>query len=113
MQEKVAVGSLILHLMSLGRLELVVAHLAQVAVGIHHACVELKERGTGLGGAITQRLREPSCLMAQRKRGIETVAVAVDGGALVARISGTSLEKEPTATDVLCKLPGMMKNKDM
>lgn len=33
-------------------------------------------------------------------------------GALVARISGTSLEKEPTATDVLCKLPGMMKNKD-
>ena len=28
-------------------------------------------------------------------------------GALVARISGTSLEKEPTATDVLCKLPGM------
>ena len=33
-------------------------------------------------------------------------------GGLVARISGTSLEKEPTATDVLTKLPGMFKNKD-
>ena len=29
------------------------------------------------------------------------------GGAIVARISGTSLEKEPTTTDVLGKLPGM------
>ena len=33
-------------------------------------------------------------------------------GGIVARISGTSLEKEPTATDVLAKLPGMFKNKD-
>ena len=33
-------------------------------------------------------------------------------GGIVARISGTSLEKEPTATDVLTKLPGMFKNKD-
>lgn len=33
-------------------------------------------------------------------------------GGIVARISGTSLEKEPTATEVLDKLPGMFKNKD-
>lgn len=33
-------------------------------------------------------------------------------GGIVARISGTSLEKEPTVTDVLSKLPGMTKNKD-
>ena len=33
-------------------------------------------------------------------------------GGIVARISGTSLEKEPTTTDVLCKLPGMIKDKD-
>ena len=33
-------------------------------------------------------------------------------GGIVARISGTSLEKEPTATEVLAKLPGMFKNKD-
>ena len=33
-------------------------------------------------------------------------------GGIVARISGTSLEKEPTATEVLTKLPGMFKDKD-
>ena len=33
-------------------------------------------------------------------------------GDIVARIAGTSLEKEPTTTDVLAKLPGMFKNKD-
>ena len=33
-------------------------------------------------------------------------------GGIVARISGTSLEKEPTATEVLAKLPGMFKNND-
>lgn len=33
-------------------------------------------------------------------------------GGIVARISGTSLEKEPTATEVLAKLPGMFKTKD-
>ena len=33
-------------------------------------------------------------------------------GGIVARISGSSLEKEPTATEVLTKLPGMFKNKD-
>lgn len=33
-------------------------------------------------------------------------------GGIVARISGTSLEKEPTATEVLAKLPGLFKNKD-
>ena len=33
-------------------------------------------------------------------------------GGIVARISGTSLEKEPTATEVLAKLPGMFKDKD-
>ena len=33
-------------------------------------------------------------------------------GGIVARISGTSLEKEQTATEVLAKLPGMFKNKD-
>ena len=33
-------------------------------------------------------------------------------GGIVARISGTSLEKEPNATEVLAKLPGMFKNKD-
>ena len=33
-------------------------------------------------------------------------------GGIVARISGTSLEKEATATEVLAKLPGMFKNKD-
>ena len=33
-------------------------------------------------------------------------------GGIVARISGTSLEKEPTTTDVLSKLPGMIKDKD-
>lgn len=33
-------------------------------------------------------------------------------GGIVARISGTSLEKEPTATEVLAKLPGMFKDKN-
>ena len=33
-------------------------------------------------------------------------------GGIVARIAGTSLEKEPTTTDVLAKLPGMFWNKD-
>ena len=33
-------------------------------------------------------------------------------GGIVARISGTSLEKEPNATEVLAKLPGMFKTKD-
>ena len=33
-------------------------------------------------------------------------------GGIVARISGTSLEKEPTATEMLAKLPGMFKDKD-
>lgn len=33
-------------------------------------------------------------------------------GGIVARISGTSLEKESAATEVLAKLPGMFKNKD-
>lgn len=33
-------------------------------------------------------------------------------GGIVARISGTSLEKEPNATEVLAKLPGMFKNND-
>ena len=33
-------------------------------------------------------------------------------GGIVARISGTSLEKEPTTTDVLAKLPGMFRDKD-
>ena len=33
-------------------------------------------------------------------------------GGIVARISGTSLEKEPTTTEVLAKLPGMFKDKD-
>ena len=33
-------------------------------------------------------------------------------GGIVARISGTSLEKEPSATEVLAKLPGMFKDKD-
>ena len=33
-------------------------------------------------------------------------------GGIVARISGTSLEKEPNATEVLAKLPGMFKDKD-
>ncbi len=33
-------------------------------------------------------------------------------GGIVARISGASLEKEPTTTDVLTKLPGMIKDKD-
>lgn len=33
-------------------------------------------------------------------------------GGIVARIWGTSLEKEPTTTEVLAKLPGMFKDKD-
>ena len=33
-------------------------------------------------------------------------------GGIVARISGTSLEKEPNATEVLAKLPGMFKDKN-
>ena len=33
-------------------------------------------------------------------------------GGIVARIAGTSLEKEPTTTDVLAKLPGMFRDKD-
>ena len=33
-------------------------------------------------------------------------------GGIVVRISGTSLEKEPTTTEVLAKLPGMFKDKD-
>ena len=33
-------------------------------------------------------------------------------GGIVARISGTSLEKEPNATELLAKLPGMFKTKD-
>lgn len=63
--------------------------------------------------AMRERLRQDSILWEK-----QLAAVTVKGtrsqfrqkdGGIVARISGTSLEKEPTATDVLCKLPGLIK----
>lgn len=60
-----------------------------------------------------ERLRQDSILWEKQ---LETVTIKgtrsqfrqKDGG-IIARISGTSLEKEPTTTDVLCKLPGIIK----
>ena len=66
--------------------------------------------------AMKEKLRQDSILWEK-----QLAAVTIKGtrsqfrqknGGIVARISGTSLEKEPTATEVLAKLPGMFKNKD-
>ena len=66
--------------------------------------------------AMKEKLRQDSILWEK-----QLSAVTIKGtrsqfrqknGGIVARISGTSLEKEPTATEVLAKLPGMFKNKD-
>ena len=66
--------------------------------------------------AMKEKLRQDSILWEKQLE-----AVTIKGtrsqfrqknGGIVARISGTSLEKEPTATEVLAKLPGMFKNKD-
>lgn len=66
--------------------------------------------------AMKEKLRQDSILWEK-----QLAAVTIKGtrsqfrqknGGIVARISGTSLEKEPNATEVLAKLPGMFKNKD-
>ena len=66
--------------------------------------------------AMKEKLRKDSILWEK-----QLSAVTIKGtrsqfrqknGGIVARISGTSLEKEPTATEVLAKLPGMFKDKD-
>ena len=66
--------------------------------------------------AMKEKLRQDSILWEK-----QLSAVTIKGtrsqfrqknGGIVARISGTSLEKEPTATEVLTKLPGMFKDKD-
>ena len=66
--------------------------------------------------AMRERLRQDSILWEK-----QLAAVTIKGtrsqfrqknGGIVARISGTSLEKEPTTTEVLSKLPGMIKDKD-
>ena len=66
--------------------------------------------------AMKEKLRQDSILWEK-----QLSAVTIKGtrsqfhqknGGIVARISGTSLEKEPTATEVLAKLPGMFKTKD-
>lgn len=66
--------------------------------------------------AIKEKLRQDSIqwekqLAAVTIKGTRSQFRQKNGG-IVARISGTSLEKEPTATEVLAKLPGMFKNKD-
>ena len=66
--------------------------------------------------AMKEKLRQDSILWEK-----QLAAVTIKGtrsqfrqknGGIVARISGTSLEKEPNATEVLAKLPGMFKTKD-
>ena len=66
--------------------------------------------------AMREKLRQDSILWEK-----QLAAVTIKGtrsqfrqknGGIVARISGTSLEKEPTTTEVLAKLPGMIKDKD-
>jgi len=66
--------------------------------------------------AMKEKLRQDSILWEK-----QLSAVTIKGtrsqfrqknGGIVARISGTSLEKEPNATEVLAKLPGMFKTKD-
>ena len=66
--------------------------------------------------AMKEKLRQDSILWEKQLE-----AVTIKGtrsqfrqknGGIVARISGTSLEKEPNATEVLAKLPGMFKTKD-
>ena len=63
--------------------------------------------------AIKEKLRQDSIqwekqLAAVTIKGTRSQFRQKNGG-IVARISGTSLEKEPTATEVLAKLPGMFK----
>lgn len=66
--------------------------------------------------AIKERMRQDSILW---ERQLDAVTIKETrsqfrqkNGGIVARISGTSLEKEPNATEVLAKLPGMFKSKD-
>ena len=66
--------------------------------------------------AIKERMRQDSILW---ERQLDAVTIKgtrsqfrQKNGGIVARISGTSLEKEPNATEVLAKLPGMFKSKD-
>lgn len=66
--------------------------------------------------AMKERMRQDSILW---ERQLDAVTIKgtrsqfrQKNGGIVARISGTSLEKEPNATEVLAKLPGMFKNKD-
>ncbi len=66
--------------------------------------------------AIKEKLRQDSIqwekqLAAVTIKGTRSQFRQKNGG-IVARISGTSLEKEPNATEVLAKLPGMFKTKD-
>ena len=80
------------------------------------AICQAQETQTDSIEAMREKLRQDS--LAWEK---ELAAVTIKGtrsqfrqknGGIVARISGTSLEKEPTTTDVLAKLPGMLKDKD-
>ena len=66
--------------------------------------------------AIKERMQQDSILW---ERQLDAVTIKgtrsqfrQKNGGIVARISGTSLEKEPNATEVLAKLPGMFKSKD-
>lgn len=78
--------------------------------------VSTKSISTDSIQAIKEKLRQDSIqwekqLAAVTIKGTRSQFRQKNGG-IVARISGTSLEKEPTATEVLAKLPGMFKNKD-
>lgn len=66
--------------------------------------------------AIKERMQQDSILW---ERQLDAVTIKgtrsqfrQKNGGIVARISGTSLEKEPNATEVLAKLPRMFKSKD-
>ena len=78
--------------------------------------ISTKNNSTDSIQAMKEKLRQDSILWEK-----QLSAVTIKGtrsqfrqknGGIVARISGTSLEKEPNATEVLAKLPGMFKTKD-
>ena len=66
--------------------------------------------------AMKEKLRQDSILWEKQLSAVTITGTRSQfrqkNGGIVARISGTSLEKEPNATEVLAKLPGMFKDKD-
>ena len=66
--------------------------------------------------AMREKLRQDSILWEKQLSSVTIKGTRSQfrqkNGGIVARISGTSLEKEPNATEVLAKLPGMFKDKD-